>query len=116
MRNLLEHPVTTAEIIDVLQHYIAEEETRKQVDDPPIGSPTAIVLEEAIRRIWSVQDWYVSRTDDNGNSEEPGAGRPLIVRSGMSESAARALYALFVRRGHKQTYSIQQEQAGQKVT
>jgi len=116
MRNLLEYPITTDEIIDVLRHYIAEETAKKQGDDPPIGSVTALVLEETIRRIKSIPDWYVCRADDNGNREEPGGGRPLIVRSGMSETDARALYALYVRRGHKQTYSIHQEQVGQKVT
>lgn len=102
MRNLLEHPVTTDEIVDVLQHYIAEENA-KQGDDPQIGNPTVLVLEEAIRRVRSIRDWYVSREDERGN--------PFVVRDGLSQRDAGGLKALFEARGHKQTYFVRQREA-----
>ena len=102
MRNILEHPVTTDEIVDVLQHYIVEEAAKKQGDDPPIGSPTALVLEEAIRRLKTIRDWYVYREDERGT--------PFLVRDGLSQRDAGGLKALLEARGHKQTYFVKQRE------
>lgn len=98
MRNLLQYPVTTSEIIELLEKYIAAE---PEGPDAPVGDMTPTILAEAIRRIMSIKDWYVEREDDNN-------GYRYIVAQGLSEKDAHALKDLLERRGHKQTYYFSQ--------
>lgn len=107
MRNLLEHPITTSEILDFLNHSIAVETVKCLDSDGPIGDETVEILDEIVRRIRTIQDWYVSREDQIGN--------PFMIRGGLSEHDARALHALFEKRGHKQTYFVKQEERNTKV-
>jgi len=99
MRNLLEHPVTTDEILAVLRKaavLLAKEHGEQ------IGSLDLVCMAEAIKRLKAANDWYVSRTDDNG------AG-PIVVAEGLSEEDAWNLYNLLTERGHKQVYAMQQK-------
>jgi hypothetical protein len=100
MRNILEYPITTTEIVDLLERCLAEHDAEVQNTDGPVGSMTGMVLEEAIRRIRTITDWGVYRQDDYGTV--------IPVREGLSEKDASILRALLEARGHKQLYTVSQ--------
>lgn len=97
MRNLLERPITTAEIIAVLRK---ARDRATQEHEPRIGNLDAVCFEAAITRLAALPEWEVRRTDDNG--------REFVVQYGLSEQDALNLYDLLTRRGHKQVYVFRQ--------
>jgi hypothetical protein len=99
LRNPYEYPVTTDEIVAVLTLLLETEHKRTEGNDPPVGDPTAWILEEAIARIKEAPTWTVTRTDDHGNS--------FVVREGLTLKDAGRLMRLLSERGHKQTYKVE---------
>lgn len=51
MRDIIRYPITTEEIITTLEGYLAKEVEKFNNLDPPIGNMTALILQEAIKRI-----------------------------------------------------------------
>ena len=97
MRNKIQFPVTTDEIVEILN------EVRREIarDSRGIGDPRCWVIDEAISRIKDGETFKVVRTDDNGHV--------FTVRSGMNFNDATALLDLMCGRGHKQVYSIDRD-------
>lgn len=104
MRNLLLYPITTDEIVDLLRRYQAEYDAWVETireEEKPIGDMKPLLLEEAIRRLNDQDCWCITRQGDDGN--------PVMVREGMTGTAARGLYDFLRLQGHHQTYELRRE-------
>lgn len=104
MRNLLLYPITTDEIVEVLRQcshdYDKLVESYRE-EERPVGDMNPLLFEEAIRRLSNQDCWCVTRQGDDGN--------PVMVREGMTNTAARDLYDFLRIRDHHQTYDLRRE-------
>lgn len=104
MRNLLLYPITTDEIVEVLRQCSHDYDKLVESypeEERPIGDTKPLLFEEAIRRLSNQDCWCVIRQGDDGNR--------VVVRDGMTNTAARDLYDFLRLRDHHQSYDLCRE-------
>lgn len=80
MRNVIKHPVTTDEIVKLLEQFRFE---KRETADDACGYMTDLVLREAIGRLSQTVTYIVVHGDEHGNY--------VVVSDGLSKEAAQSL-------------------------